>query len=240
MTFEHKSYVPAVKHLEPEPLAANRALSDALDSLLTGDEDHEGSCILAFAPDAKLRSLLQIRLYELQTALLAAHPAHLACAIAEMLLGFGSARASEEEAEAVVTQYVTVLAHLPLWAVQRACKRFAAGSVTKTECPDWKLAYAPSTAQLCHLVESMVQVHRTEEKRIREVLFNSVPRYVPSKAEREAIIKGFEQLHQDLRPSNRAAIAAAKARLKQPLQSVAGAVSPTLKQAMQKRDELEQ
>jgi len=39
-------------------------------------------------------------------------------------VGFGSARGSEY-AEAIVTRYVTTLAHFPLWAVQRACLRFA-------------------------------------------------------------------------------------------------------------------
>src|SRR5258707_8839609 len=52
------------------------------------------------------------------------------------------------DAEAHIAQYVTVLAHLLLWAVQRACRRFASGKVTKAECPDWKRAYAPSTAHI--------------------------------------------------------------------------------------------
>ena len=47
------------------------------------------------------------------------------------------------DAEAHIAQYVTVLAHLLLWAVQRACRRFASGNVTKAECPDWKRAYGP-------------------------------------------------------------------------------------------------
>src|SRR5260370_14570395 len=52
------------------------------------------------------------------------------------------------DAEAHIAQYVTVLAHLLLWAVQRACRRFASGNVTKAECPDWKRAYTPSTAHI--------------------------------------------------------------------------------------------
>src|SRR5712671_3358443 len=52
------------------------------------------------------------------------------------------------DAEAHIAQYVTVLAHLLLWAVQRVCRRFASGNVTKAECPDWKRAYAPSTAHI--------------------------------------------------------------------------------------------
>ena len=60
------------------PLPLLSVLSDVLDSLLTGDRDREGRCILAYAPDAKLRSLLQIRLYKLQAALSPARLDHLA------------------------------------------------------------------------------------------------------------------------------------------------------------------
>jgi hypothetical protein len=35
------------------------------------------------------------------------------------------------DAEAHIAQYVTVLAHLLLWAVQRACRRFASGNVSR-------------------------------------------------------------------------------------------------------------
>src|SRR5688572_15196834 len=133
-----------------EPLEPDRALSDAVDTMLTGDKDRHGRCILAFGPDASLRSRLQIRPMELQASRLPARPADLATAVAQMLLGFGSSRGSED-AEAIVTQYVTALASLPLWAVSQSCLRFARGSVTKAECPDWKPAFAPSTAQLGRL-----------------------------------------------------------------------------------------
>jgi hypothetical protein len=200
MTIE--SHVPAA--IDAGPLLPDRVLSDALDSLLTDDVDREGRCILAYAPGAKLRSLLQIRLYKLQTALTAARPTDLARAVSEMMLGFGSARASEEDAEAVVTQYVTVLAHLPLWAVQQACRRFARGRVTKAECPDWKRAYAPSTAQLCHVIEASVAGFCREERRITAAL-NGVPTPRPTDAERERVTRGFEELVQLLKPNKRRA-----------------------------------
>jgi hypothetical protein len=232
MTTGLKSSVPAA--LDPD-----RALSDALDSLLTDDKDREGRCILAYAPDAKLRSLLQIRLYKLQAALAPARPADLARVVTEMLLGFSSARVSEQDAEAVVTQYVTVLSGLPLWAVQMACQRFAKGRVTKAECPDWKRAYAPTTAQLCPVAEASAREYWREEVRINAVL-NGVPAYRPSQEERERVTRNFERLQQELRPNKAAAAAAAaEARLKQP-QPIAIAASDALKQAMRERDELEQ
>jgi hypothetical protein len=222
-----------------EPLRPDRALSDALDTLLTDDVDREGRRTLAYAPDAKLRSRLQIRLYNLQAALTPARPADLARAVTDMMLGFGSARASEEDAEAVVTQYVRALEHLPLWAVEQACLRFARGRVTKSECPDWKRAYAPSTAQLCHIVEASVAEFWDEERRITAAL-TGVPAYRPTEAERERVVRGFEELQQQIRPdSAAAAAAAAKTRLKQP-QPIAIAVTDALKQSMRERDELEQ
>jgi hypothetical protein len=232
MTTGLKSSVPAA--LDPD-----RALSDVLDSLLTGDRDREGRCILAYAPDAKLRSLLQIRLYKLQAALAPARPVDLALVVTEMLLGFSSARVSEEDAEAVVTQYVTVLNGLPLWAVQMACQRFAKGKVTKAECPDWKRAFAPTTAQLCPVAEALVGEYWREELRINAVL-QGIPAYRPSQEERERVGQRFEELQQKLRPNKAAAATyAAEARLKQP-QPLAIAVSSALKQAMRERDELKQ
>lgn len=53
--------------------------------------------------------------------------------ISETLSGFGSSRASAEEAEIVAAQYAVVLAGLPLWAIERACLRFAGGDVKPEE-----------------------------------------------------------------------------------------------------------
>jgi hypothetical protein len=215
-----------------EPLEADRALSDAIAGILTGDKDREGRCILAFEPDASLRSQLQIRLYKLQAELLPARPADLAPVVARMLLGFGSTRASEEVEQAIVTQYVTVLADLPLWAVEKACRRFARGSVTKAECPDWKLAYAPSTAQLCHLAEGLVLELRREERQITDTL-NGVPAYRPTKEERKRVEHSFAELREIIGPKKRAAAA------QQPLQPIGVSVSPALEQAMREKEEHE-
>jgi hypothetical protein len=223
--------------IDAGPPLPDRALSDALDSLLTDDVDREGRRILAFAPDARLRSLLQIRLLKLQAALAPGRPSDLARAVVEMMLGFSAARVSDEDAELVAAQYVRVLTHLPLWAVQQGCLRFARGRVTKTECPDWKRAYAPSTAQLCHVAEASVREYWSEESRITAALAG-VPTHRPTEAERKRVARGFEELQQQLRP-NDAAAAGAEARLKQP-QPIAIAVTDALKQAMRERDELEQ
>jgi hypothetical protein len=82
-----------------EPLTPDRVLSDALDSVLTDDKDRDGKRILAFSPDARLRSELQIRQHKLRAGLLVGRPADIALTVAQMLLGFGSARASQEDAE---------------------------------------------------------------------------------------------------------------------------------------------
>jgi hypothetical protein len=219
------------EHNLPAAIDPDRALSDTLDSLLTDDKDREGRGILAYAPDAKLRSLLQIRLYKLQAALTPARPADIARVVTEMLLGFSSARVSEEDAEAVVTQYVTVLAHLPLWAVQMACRRFASGSVTKAECPDWKRAYAPSTAQLCPVAEAPVREYWREEHRINATL-NGVPARRQTEEERARVNKGFNELLTALRPP--------REQRSKPLEPIGKSVSPALKRAIRERDELEE
>jgi hypothetical protein len=213
-----------------EPLTPDRVLSDALDSVLTDDKDRDGKRILAFSPDARLRSELQIRQHKLRAGLLVGRPADIALTVAQMLLGFGSARASQEDAEAVVTQYVAVLAHLPLWAVQTACRRFASGSVTKTECPDWQRAYAPSTAQLCQLAESSVRKYWREEQRINDVL-NGTPAYRPTEEERARVSKGFVELTAKITPKRR--------QRSRQLQPIGVSVSPALEQALREREELE-
>src|SRR6267154_4352671 len=53
-----------------------------------------------------------------------------------------ASRVSELDAEAHIAQYVTVLAHLLLWVVQRACRRFASGNVTKA--PNAQTGNAPT------------------------------------------------------------------------------------------------
>jgi hypothetical protein len=228
----HKSYLPAGVELD-------RALSDVCDDLLTGDKDRRGRAILRYSPDSKLRSRLEVRRLELQAALTPALPADLARTLTEMMVGFSSARVNEVDAEIVVAQYVSVLGDLPLWAVQMACRRFARGKVTRAECPDWKPAYAPSTAQLYRLAEASAVKYWDEEQRIFAVI-NGVPAHRPSHEERKRVAREFEQLQQELRPNNVAAqITAAEARLKQPI-PIAIAVTDAFKQAMRERDELEQ
>jgi hypothetical protein len=212
-----------------DPIAPDRAIADALDGLLTDEKNRDGRRILAYALPAELRSILQVRLYKLQAALVPGEPGHLAQIVAQMLLGFSSARVSETNAEAIVTQYVTVLTHLPLWAVQKACKRFAAGRVTKTECPDWKLAYAPSTAHLCRVAEASVHEHWCEEIRINAAL-NGIPVYVPSEEERKRVEQGFKTLTAYLTHQSRK-------QPKQWMQPISVAASEALKRTLLEQEE---
>jgi predicted DsbA family dithiol-disulfide isomerase len=100
--------------------------------------------------------------------------------------------------------------------------------------------YAPSTALLCQVAEASVREYWSEESGINAAL-TGVPTHRPTKAERERVGRGLEELQQRLRPNNAAAaIAAAEARLKQQPQPVAIAVTEALKQAMRERDQLEQ
>ena len=177
-----------------DPIGPDRAIADALDDLLSDDRDRHGRVILAYAPEKRLISDFRVRLARLQAGLIPAQPSDLVPLLAQMFLGFGASRVSESDAQTHVTQYVAVLAHLPLWAVQRACRRFASGNVTRAECPDWKRAYAPSTAQLCQLAEASVRDYWREQLRINAAL-NGTPAYQPPKRGARTRQRRFRRAH---------------------------------------------
>jgi hypothetical protein len=213
-----------------DPIGPDRAIADALDDLLTDDRDRDGRVILAYAPEVRLRSDFRVRLAKLQAGLIPAQPPDLVPILAQMFLGFGASRASESDAQTHVAQYVTVLAHLPLWAVQGACRRFASGNVTIAECPDWKRAYAPSTAQLCQLAEASVRDYWREELRINAAL-TGTPAYQPTKEERERVSEGFAELITKIRPT--------REQRSRSLQPIGASISPVLKQALREREDLD-
>jgi hypothetical protein len=213
-----------------DPIGPDRAIADALDDLLSDDRDRHGRMILAYAPEKRLISDFRVRLARLQAGLIPAQPSDLVPLLAQMFLGFGASRVSESDAQTHVAQYVAVLAHLPLWAVQRACRRFASGNVTRAECPDWKRAYAPSTAQLCQLAEASVRDYWREQLRINAAL-NGTPAYLPPKEERERVSAGFAELTAQITPKREQRSAS--------LQPLGASVSSALKHAICEREELD-
>jgi hypothetical protein len=151
------------------PLRFDRAVDDVLRQVLTPERDGEGRRIVRAKPDADQDRLLGERLGLLMQHMRAAPKGEIARAVLEMLTGFGSSRGSEQEAAAVVAQYVSVLQNMPLWAIRRACGRFARGEVQPDEI-DGKLdkAFAPSTAQLHTIVEKTAAPFFEETSKIRD------------------------------------------------------------------------
>lgn len=89
------------------------------------------------------------------------------------------------EAQAIAVQYITVLKDQPLWAIERACMRFASGTVRPEEVGAKKLdlAVKPTTAQLRMIVEDTVEEIARELRIIQGALKAEAPRKPPTKEE---------------------------------------------------------
>lgn len=152
-------FSPPSRVAELYPLAHDRAVHDTLRMLLTDERDGQGRRVLRVQPNAAERQMLDQRGRLLAEHLAPAKRGDAARAVNGLLLSFGSSRAAgEEEAAAVLTQYVKVLEGMPIWAIKRACGRFERGEVEPSEVQG-KLdrAFAPSTAQLYAVVEKSVR-----------------------------------------------------------------------------------
>jgi hypothetical protein len=88
------------------------------------------------------------------------------------LMGFGGPNTSQDEAEMIVTQYVTALKGVPHWAVARACMRFASGQVTAQELGEkqFPLGFRPSSAQLAMVARKFVQPLMEEGAKLSALL----------------------------------------------------------------------
>jgi hypothetical protein len=177
----------------------NRQTADLAASLLAPREnDRDGTPLLPVLATPAQRGLLMSRQRELLTALAPGKSTEIAKAIAQMLIGFG-AREDEAGSQARVAAYVTVLQHLPLWAVQRACNRFARGDVKPEEIQERYVGrgFPPSTAHVHIIASRIIQGFRDEQADIREVLRARLA-YTPSAEEKAKIEKGLAELKQTL------------------------------------------
>jgi len=155
--------------------------------------------MLPVLPTGEQRGLLMSRQRELLTNLAPGKSTEIAKAVAQMLLGFGAGSSDEKGAKARLTTYVAALQHLPLWAVQRACNRFARGDVMPEEVGEKHLTrgFAPSTAQVHMIASKIIQHFRDEAADIREVLRARLV-HRPSAAEQAKVAEGLKTLAADL------------------------------------------
>ena len=102
--------------------------SDALVDALVGFKNADGSYDLrrAMTPDERRR--IEARRNVVADNLASCRAGEIVGDILEMLMGFGGGDfQTEETASAVAAQYAAVLSTSPVWAVKRACGRWARG-----------------------------------------------------------------------------------------------------------------
>ena len=99
-----------------------------------------------------------------------AKPAEIINHVLEMLIGFGGAKQSEDDARLIATQYAVVLGGLPTWAIKRACMRWAMGQVTPEEIGEKTInrSFAPSAANVRVVAEAIVRPAYQEVARINK------------------------------------------------------------------------
>lgn len=125
------------------------------------------------------RTQLQARLRELEPWVVPALQRQSADAVKKMLLSWGAGGKSmtPAEAAAILTEYAMKLGAMPLWAVERACARWGAGSVTPAEIGldptkggriDW--AFPPSAPQVVMVARALAQPYFNEVARIKKIL----------------------------------------------------------------------
>lgn len=130
------------------------------------DRDPEtGKMIIEQPLSADERHMIDQRLQTLAGPLAPAKRREIAAVIAQNFTGLGGEKiGSDEELAAIVTQYVKVMEGLPLFAVTRACLRFARGEVTADELGEKELrkGMRPPTSFLRIVAEKIARSYWDE------------------------------------------------------------------------------
>lgn len=117
----------------------------------------------------------------------AGDPREIAEMISTMMLGFGGAARTSDDAKKTVALYASQLATFPAWAVKAACDE-AIGSGSE---------FAPSVAKLVALARQAVSRWQIEAARITQILEAAIYRE-PDLAERQRVAEGFDRIMADL------------------------------------------
>jgi len=179
------------------PPAAPEAVARALTAL-TGERDRAGVPIAKRALTEPEKALLKLRLNDLRPFVDPASIDRKAQEITAMLMGFGGQSLTAEQARLTAAQYARTCADLPLWAVSRACHRFAAGQVKPEEIDEERisLTFRPTTAQLYQVAAAIAKPVLEERFRISAVLRATVllPRREPTEEEKAAVAEKIRDL----------------------------------------------
>lgn len=150
----------------PTEPAETRAV---LDAVLT-DEKVDGKNVLKRLLTVDESSALIARRHTVVPFLQKGRYDDIGAVILEMMVGFPTRSETDQEAAVKAKQYCDVVADQPLWAIKRACDRFAQGSVTAEDLGEkgrLSRAFVPSTAHLYRITTSYSRPFQVEAYRIR-------------------------------------------------------------------------
>lgn len=174
--------MPAVRTLaELYPPATEPGFWRALCSLTNGDINERGNFVLRRPISSEERTAIQERARVLGPWLTPGPTGKVALAVTNMLLGFAARQMSMKEAAAVATQYAMALHGIPLWAIERACMKFADNTVRDEDLGEgqtWNRAFGPSSAQLRIVAIALVRPFGEESTRIVMTIRGTVQRII--------------------------------------------------------------
>lgn len=170
-----------------------------------GSEVERGSVVLPRAATEDEVRLLADRRAVLARWVQRGSSQKLTLEIAAMLMGFGAASMSEDEARAIAAQYVAMVGDLPSFSVERACIKFGTGQVRPEEVGEKQLGttFRPSTAQLYRVAAAIARPTVEEYAKVDGILSAKPPRLaLPQTPEdRARVAEGLELLARDLAAS---------------------------------------
>lgn len=163
------------------------------------NRDATGHMLIPEPLTALERQTVESRLRALAGPLAPAKRGEIAAAVRETFAGF-LALEGDAGAAAVVAQYVVTLKGLPLFAIRRACLRFAQGYVTAEELGEKTISNRgrPNTAQLRIVAEAVVRPHWDEASCASLLLGARVEPPEPTPEERARTAAAIEAKHAEL------------------------------------------
>ena len=188
--------LPAVqKTSELYPVPEDHGAMRLIDGVVTPERDDRFNFVLRRALTTVEREVLSARSRVILPHLAGASYSKIAKAVLNMFAGLRGANADEDEAEIIAAQYAKVLSGFPLWAIERACLRFARGEVSAEEVGAKVLdpSFRPASSQLRIIVEKISRPYYAEAKRIEMTLRGTVAKAEMTPEERERTGKKIEE-----------------------------------------------
>lgn len=190
-------YAPAAQVAALYPLLRNDSIRAITQAVLTFEPDEDGRAVLSRELTPDERAALQARQRELTEALTPARHSDIRAEISRMMAGFNKA-ITKEDAAAVTSQFIVVLAGLPIWAIQRACGKWSRGEISAAVMEGVNRAFGPTTAQFYPTAEEIVAEWFEEASQVRRALSGFLPRIV-SPEERERVGRAISEFAAQLK-----------------------------------------